>query len=352
MSKRSHDSGGGGGSHYPNKRNKGGHGQSGGGSIPQAPTEPPPPLASVRCEVDLQKAFAVYERNLVDRYDRHERLVKISRDITVRGKRAIFALQRTAYPKSNGGLQGMKQMMASGSDAPEQKETTDHLLKTWQEHNKEALDSIDADLRAIDPLLSAIAKEIYGIADDAQSQAVAAQADYHLHARAFSPGIQEYLEALLFRGCLVHGRLLSLDEVNAKDRGLGGCSTVTAAEDQQQPARCLQFTPTDYVLGCADVTGELMRYSLAQMTHGAFEAAVWCLHLLRSLTTSLAIFQKKHISGIDRKHGEMHRSLAKVETAIYRLVVRGSEVPEDRLAEVLVAPAGGGDGSGGGKDDD
>lgn len=42
------------------------------------------------------KAFRGYQTELDTKHDRHERIVKLSRDITIESKRVIFLLQRCA----------------------------------------------------------------------------------------------------------------------------------------------------------------------------------------------------------------------------------------------------------------
>ena len=42
------------------------------------------------------QAFRVYQTELDAKHDRYERIVKLSRDITIESKRSIFLLQRAA----------------------------------------------------------------------------------------------------------------------------------------------------------------------------------------------------------------------------------------------------------------
>lgn len=52
-------------------------------------------------DVDQQKShisqcFQEYQKELDCRHDKHERLVKLSRDVTIESKRAIFLMQRSS----------------------------------------------------------------------------------------------------------------------------------------------------------------------------------------------------------------------------------------------------------------
>ena len=45
---------------------------------------------------DMNRCFQKYQKELDCRHDKHERLVKLSRDVTIESKRVIFLMQRNS----------------------------------------------------------------------------------------------------------------------------------------------------------------------------------------------------------------------------------------------------------------
>ncbi len=64
---------------------------------------PLPQRETVEVAVDeaspIIQAFRTYQRELDMRHDKHERLVKFSRDVTIESKRTIFLLHRVGFVK-------------------------------------------------------------------------------------------------------------------------------------------------------------------------------------------------------------------------------------------------------------
>ena len=54
------------------------------------------PSSASEEDTPLTKTFRSYQQELDERHDKYERIVKLSRDITVESKRAIFLLHRAA----------------------------------------------------------------------------------------------------------------------------------------------------------------------------------------------------------------------------------------------------------------
>jgi hypothetical protein len=140
-----------------------------------------------------------------------------------------------------------------------------------------------------------------------------------------SPGIQEFVEAVLFQ------HYLETDEVLS-------------------PADCAELVPSrirlgedDYVLGLFDMTGEVMRYAITQMatqTHSSLDpsdgqpgqAGRRVLMLLQSLRTTLESLVVRGNVGlakqISTKMNTTVASVEKVEKAVYSMTVRGREQPK------------------------
>ena len=85
--------------------------------------------------------------------------------------------------------------------------------------------------------------------------------------RAYSPGLQEWVEALSFYHFLRHEKILSHQETEAQLRF--SCETETES-------RCLSVTvpQSEYVLGLADLTGELMRNAINALGSGDLEVGL------------------------------------------------------------------------------
>ena len=100
--------------------------------------------------------------------------------------------------------------------------------------------------------------------------------------------------------------------------------------------------PTHYLLGIADLTGELMRMAIHSIGQGDFELPFEHCRFMRVIHDAFVSFGSVDRE-LSRKVHVLRQSLQKVETACYTLQVRGSEIPKHMLAEALSKSAGGGD---------
>lgn len=219
-------------------------------------------------------------------------------------------------------------------------------------------------------------------------------ADATIHARAFSPGLQEYVEAVVFLAWLRTGGLASRDDVQ---RGLDaaleavvadasavaavtaaktmaavpatetGMPTATSAGGRKPPppptpslpARRVVLSWDDYLLGVADVAGEVMRLAVAAGS-GSSDAAVAVSHRAAALLQALTVAYEglpQGAGGVGGRDGAqklsaLRASRAKVERALYTRVVRAAEFGEEVRGggegRVGGDPTGGGGGEGGG----
>ena len=225
-------------------------------------------------------SFRSFREELVSRYDKHERLVKCSRDVTIHSKRIIFLLQRVA----------------------------------GAEDNDKLFEEAEAKFSEVKEFLKKIAEEL--VDEDAL-----------MFCRAYSPGLQEYIEALSFYHFLKSGSLISYEEVKED------------LQFREDTAAHLRVSPLDYILGVADLTGELMRLCINSAASGDRRTPFDVCQFLRVIHDSFVAF-----GNCDRevvaKLRVMKSSLAKVESACYTLRVRGSEIPKHMMADVLSSAAG------------
>ncbi|KAL8518431.1 hypothetical protein ACS0TY_009712 [Phlomoides rotata] len=228
----------------------------------------------------MKEAFSKYASYLNDLNDKRERVVKASRDITMNSKKAIFQVHRIS------------------------------------KHNKEeVLDKAEKDLAAVmDRYMSRLVQELHGT-------------DFWKLRRAYSPGVQEYVEAATFCNFCKTGALLHLDEINA--------SLQTLSDPSIEP---LQINLLDYLLGLADLTGELMRLAIGRISDGELEFAQKICSFVREIYRELTLVSPKIDDSADMKSkmDTMLQSVMKIENACLSVHVRGSEYGSENTSFCLL----------------
>jgi len=296
-------------------------------------------------DTPMMKCFRGFQNELDSRNDRHERIFKISRDITIESKRLIFLLQRVI-----------------GSDNPDQ------ILKE-AEHKIQELNSTH---------FLEIAKELDG-------------QDPYQFLRAYTNGLQEYIEAVTFYYYLKENKLVNCEKVThplvftvndsiqpivdlAKDQGEKSNKSPTSTlqistedtvetgktlieyktdsekkeqpvivnSDQQTRQISVHVPQSEYMLGVADFTGELMRMAINSVGVGDLETPKLVANMLRVIHNAFSLFE--HTSrDLRMKTNVLRQSMQKVENACYALTVRGSEVPKHMLKDVFTTASYSGD---------
>ncbi|XP_021910509.1 translin-associated protein X, partial [Carica papaya] len=217
----------------------------------------------------IKDHFSIYVDYLNQLNEKRERVVKASRDITINSKKVIFQVHR--------------------------------LSKTNRE---EVLDKAEKDLAVVrDRYVSQLAKELQGT-------------DFWKLRRAYSPGVQEYIEAATFYEFCRTGTLLKLDEINA--------TLLPLSNPSIEP---LQINVLDYILGVADLTGELMRLAIGRISDGELEYAQKICHFVRDIYRELTLIVPRMDDSYDMKTkmDTMLQSVVKIENACFSVHVRGSE---------------------------
>ncbi|KAG4987380.1 hypothetical protein JHK85_030363 [Glycine max] len=225
--------------------------------------------SSTAIEPALKEAFSRYTQCLNDLNDKRERVVKASRDVTMNSKKVIFQVHRMS------------------------------------KYNKvEILEKAEKDLAAVtDQYMSRLVKELQGT-------------DFWKLRRAYSPGIQEYVEAATFYGFCKSGTLLKLDEINK--------TLLPLSDPSLDP---LQINILDYILGVADLTGELMRLAIGRISDGELEFAEKICRFARDIYRELTLVvpHMDDSSDMKTKMDVMLQSVMKIENACFGVHVRGSE---------------------------
>ncbi|XP_053567085.1 translin-associated protein X [Bombina bombina] len=248
-------------------------------------------------------AFKSFQQELDIRHDKYERLVKLGRDITIESKRTIFLLHRVL-----------------------------------SEPNKdEVLTEAEAKLAAVRQKIKQIAQELEG-------------EDMHQYHRAFTPGLQEYVEAVTFLHFITTKSLVCLEDINRQlifedivkiqdantSEPLDGPLSSSTDKEQTKPSMLsVQITPVDYLLGVADLTGELMRLCIGSVGNGDIDTPFELSQFLREIFDGFSYIGNTGPYEISRKLHTLKQSLAKVENACYTLKVRGSEIPKHMLADLF-----------------
>jgi len=291
-------------------------------------------------EDKLLNAFDKFRDELDTRHDKMERIVKLGRDITIESKRIIFHLHRIQHETDKESI--IEEV---------QKRLSDVKTNLW----------------------SRVAKELRK------------EEDYQF-LRKYSDGLQEWIEALSFYHYIHFKRLISWQEV--QQELIFANSTpkieITAAEDlaksteqidlnsdmnnksKDDSENCNEITekgeegtkertekikeddsseefedmkievpPTEYVLGLADLTGELMRNAINSLSCGDMDICFTLLAFLQKMHAGFLEVEQNCPRVVHRKLTTLKQSMIKVENACYQISVRGSEIPENHLADIF-----------------
>ncbi|XP_028105798.1 translin-associated protein X-like isoform X2 [Camellia sinensis] len=220
-----------------------------------------PRMITTTAESSMRDAFAKYADCLNELNDKRERVVKASRDITINSKKVIFQVHRMS------------------------------------KHNKEeVLEKAEKDLAAVtDQYVARLVKELGGT-------------DFWKLRRAYSPGVQEYVEAAtLFKFCKT-GTLLNLGEING--------ILLPLSDPSVDP---LQINVLDYLLGLADLTGELMRMAIGRISDGELEYAEKICRFVREIHRELTLLapDMDDSNEMKTKMDTMLQSVVKIENGMH-----------------------------------
>lgn len=211
--------------------------------------------------------------------DRHERLVKISRDITIESKRIIFLLHTIDERKNN----------------------KDRVLT----EAKERL------IKLCETKFMAIAKEMSG-------------RDTHQHIRAFTAGLQEFIEAFTFYELSAEVPISSWETLIT--------AHLTYTDEAGGVLQC-PLPPIEYMLGMQDTTGELMRKSINALGSGDVDQCSSVCHILRKLYQNYMAVGNTGNREWSRKMHTLRQSLLKSEFVCYNIKVRGKEAAKWSAAQ-------------------
>ncbi|XP_015118232.1 translin-associated protein X [Diachasma alloeum] len=237
--------------------------------------------------------FRGYALQLDSKHDRYERIVKISRDITIESKRIIF------------------------------------LLHTIDKESKRETVLAEAKTR-IDALTNSLFK---GIACELDGQ------DPYQFIRAYRGGVQEFIEAVTFYYYLLDNSLPHweiFDQTFEYQIEGKGEPTGEDPEVKVNTVRTL-LPPSEYILGIADLTGELMRKCINNLATGEISSCYQTCNVVREMYKGFLGCYGTAGKEVNKKVYTLKQSLAKIENVCYMIKVRGSEIPKHMLAEVAIS---------------
>ena len=310
----------------------------------------------------VQNMFGQMSLALDYRHDKRERIVKLGRDITIESKRIIFCLHRIKSERDKDTVLG----------------EAEHRLM---------------DIKA--KLWYYMARELKG-------------EDHYQFIKAYSAGLQEWVEALSLYHYIAYGKLIPFSQVEQelvfKDRksksnkvdqkdqvkkeilqeekdlvpegnlteivnndGVQEDTIANATEDasivrendalvqevqddeienSQSPDKqiltkthliSVTVPQVEYILGLADLSGELMRNAINSLGSGNLDVCFILLEFLQDMTDGFTRLPKYEApKDIGKKMFTLKQSCSKVENACYAICVRGSEIPKNHLADIFI----------------
>ena len=127
-------------------------------------------------------------------------------------------------------------------------------------------------------------------------------------------------------------------EAGVESAAMGeGPATPQPATATEVPVRSkLSISHADYLLGVADLTGELMRLATNAVARNDFSAPHQVLEFLRAIDSAFFLVptEERGLKDLPAKLAVLKVSLAKVEQLCYSLKVRGSEFPQAIAAQL------------------
>jgi len=163
-------------------------------------------------------------------------------------------------------------------------------------------------LQKADVDLSKIYENIHRITDELEGF------EYWRYQRAFSPGLQEFVEAVTFMQFLIDGSLLTIDKIHSM-----------IAPNKQFTKRGFHLNFEDYIQGVADLTGELMRLCVTSASGGNREVCYKIVDFMRIVYRGFNALPNFFL--FEKKIEVMATSLQKVEQVCFQLTIREKEFP-------------------------
>lgn len=239
--------------------------------------------------------FRLYSNELDTKHDKFEKLVKLSRDITIESKRIIFLLHTLDKESKRESVLG------------EAKLRLDNMGKT---------------------LFKNIAYELDG-------------QDIYQYLKAYRVGLEEYIEAVTFFQYLQSGSMQDWIELEKSLIYPDSDKSTSALQNCESPTKITKIviTPNEYIMGIADLTGELMRKCINNLATGDIASCYQTCNFVRNMHKGFLGCTSTFNKDMGKKLYTLKQSLTKMENVCYTIKVRGSEIPKHMLADVAIIAA-------------
>lgn len=245
----------------------------GGGHHHNRHHQKPRPRPNIDESNPVLQMFSGISKELDEKHDRYERIVKLSRDVTIEAKRIIFLLHTVDPQKDN--------------KAKVLVEAEERLFKLCI------------------LLFKKIGKELHGH-------------DQYQYLRAFTAGLQEFIEAWTFFNYI-------------KGDGIDGWGelqqhlTYKLSDEEPDETYTCFIPPTEFLLGLADQTGEVMRRCINSLGSGDIDECFNATKFLQQIHSGFLSIG--HMSNRDyrQKADTLKQSVLKCENVCYNIKVRGGE---------------------------
>lgn len=163
--------------------------------------------------------------------------------------------------------------------------------------------------------------------------------DPYQYIRAYRVGLQEFIEAVTFYQYSkdthiedwTHLERSLIYEIQPKNQGSG-----EECVPQSPKIVSTLVAPNEYILGIADLTGELMRKCINNLASGDINSCYHTCNFVRDMYKGFLGCVGISAKEINKKLYTLKQSLIKMENICYTIRVRGSEVPKHMLADVAI----------------
>jgi len=216
---------------------------------------------------EIKDNFSELAKLLDARHDKHEAIFKQSRDITTDSKRLIFSIHRLFDEKDREA--GLTKLHSS----------LDNILKQWNKMSN---------------LLENVT-------------------DPSLFQRAFSPGLQEFTEAICFLSVLESSYVPTCDEILEK-------TCFKTSKD----IMCIEV-----LLGISDISGEIMRFATNMVSKGNCDYNLPARNLLQKMYYEFILIPPTVHRELRKKINQHKGSMLKVEVLCYASTIK----KEDKSVE-------------------
>ncbi|XP_031825513.1 translin associated factor X isoform X1 [Nomia melanderi] len=229
----------------------------------------------------VMRQFRAYGAELDDKNDRFERILKICRDITIESKRIIYLLHTIDNESKQGSILNQAKTK---------------LQNVAQNHFKR----IALELEKEGP---------------------------YQYLKAYRSSLEEYIEAVTFYQYLHNDELEGWSEIEKM-------ITYTITDKPEPRTIRTLVTPREYILGIADLTGELMRKCINNLGTQDIDNCYQICNFVKKMYTGFLSCTHFSNKEMNRKLFTLEQSLHKIENVCYIIKVRGSEIPRHILIDV------------------